>query len=119
MPNSRFIPVLSKVRSVDLDGAVLSRGPFVSALLKSRFHLDWSDEQLLSVQRLGNQKANQYWEARKPPEATATDQCVVLSCLVLTRDPTLTTSDTICRNIASYIRTKYVEQGWVALGLSH
>ncbi|KAM0793346.1 hypothetical protein ACM66B_000801 [Microbotryomycetes sp. NB124-2] len=58
---------LSKVRSIDLD--------------------DWNDEQLASMEAIGNVKANALWQARKPSDLVVNDS-----------------------NVAEFIKAKYVEQ---------
>ncbi|KAK4055313.1 hypothetical protein OIV83_000596 [Microbotryomycetes sp. JL201] len=63
---------VSKVRSIDLD--------------------DWNDEQLGSMDALGNIKANAFWQARKPRDLVVTDS-----------------------NVADFIKAKYVEQRYKAL----
>ena len=64
---------ISRVKSVDLDA--------------------WTDEQLQSIQRWGNARANQYWEAKLAAGHVPSDS-----------------------KIENFIRTKYESKRWVMDG---
>lgn len=82
---------ISRVKSVDLDA--------------------WTDEQLQSVLRWGNARANKYWEAKLAAGHVPSDGWVQYVAKRLTRD-----TNGMFSKIENFIRTKYESKRWVMDG---
>lgn len=82
---------ISRVKSVDLDA--------------------WTDEQLQSVLRWGNSRANKYWEAKLAAGHVPSDGWVQYHAKRFVGD-----TKGMFRKIENFIRTKYESKRWVMDG---